>query len=347
MDNAYVFRCDADGTIGVGHAMRMLALAEAARARGAPCALIARRLPEVIAKRFAALGARVDILGDCAAADFDVAAIADLARPGAWIVVDAPQMTTEQFRALSARSYRVAVFDDGERQAFGAIDLIINPNLAATEENYAGRASSGVARALGLEFLPLRAAFAEARPDLHRGEAPRALITMGGADPGGLTAPIMRAIAPLCGLIELSAVIGPAFLDRKERIQAIKHLNADISILDDPDGLAEALARHDVVVTMGGVTLWEAAAMQCAIIGVAYGPAQRAAFDAAYAHGAVHAAFDADTLDMDGLARAVETLARAPVMRRVCGARAGALVDGRGAARCLDKFESLRMRRAS
>lgn len=347
MECAFVFRCDADERLGIGHAMRMLALAEAARARGAKSALVARSLPVPIAAQFEALGVEVDILGDRAAPDFDVAAMEKHIRRKGWAVIDAPGATETQLRALCARGCRLAVFDDGDRDGFGGADLIVNPNIEAEDAHYAARVSAGVALALGLPFLPLRSAYAEARPDTRRGERPRVLVTMGGADPGGLTGPIAAALAPLAPLLDISVAIGPAFPDRARCANAIAAISPDIESIDAPDGLAQFLARSDIVVSMGGVTLWEAAAMQCAVIGVAYGAAQCAALDAALAQNAVHAVFPAENLDVDGLSRAVEILARAPVMRRACGARAGALVDGRGAARCLDRLEQLRMRRAS
>lgn len=109
-----------------------------------------------------------------------------------------------------------------------------------------------------------------------------------------------------------------------------------------PDGLSHALADATVVVSAGGVTMYEACAIGRATVGIALTPEQDIALSAAARHGAViHAgavgAAGTATHVADHVARLIDSAsARASLVQ--AGRR---LVDGRGAFRVADWLREL------
>ncbi len=104
--------------------------------------------------------------------------------------------------------------------------------------------------------------------------------------------------------------------------------------LDAPRGLAPALARTTVAVLAGGVSLYEACALGTPAVALPIVAAQRPAVRAAGRAGiAVAAAADTDSQLVDRVVAAVERLLDDEPARRALGARARAVVDGRGTAR--------------
>ena len=109
------------------------------------------------------------------------------------------------------------------------------------------------------------------------------------------------------------------------------HAPEGVSWLRAPADLAPALTEAAVVVTGGGVTLYEACRAGAPAVGVAVVPAQRPAIEALARRGAV---LDGGTTRTIGAAvRQVTRVIEQASLRRNLARRAARLIDGRGAAR--------------
>lgn len=81
------------------------------------------------------------------------------------------------------------------------------------------------------------------------------LICFGGADPAYFTEYFAKTIDD--SIYTYTIVLGPAMLrERKELIQAIKKSN--IQYIDSPSNMVELLLNSDMLVTLGGMTTYEA-----------------------------------------------------------------------------------------
>jgi spore coat polysaccharide biosynthesis predicted glycosyltransferase SpsG len=95
-----------------------------------------------------------------------------------------------------------------------------------------------------------------------RENANRVLITLGGADPLGITLKTLKALSGINGLnLEVRVVIGPNF--QSEHVEEIRHLAASsensITMIDRPESLIEHMLWCDVAVTSSGSTKYELA----------------------------------------------------------------------------------------
>src|SRR5215211_6709934 len=139
---AMLVRADASAAIGMGHAMRCLALAQAlGDEQGRRTVFLMADPPGAFAERAAPDGIPVAALEAAPGGEEDAAAtLALAAQHGAeWVVVDGYHFDGGYQRALVAGGARVLAFDDHGHAGTYHADLVLNQNLGAGPEPYARR----------------------------------------------------------------------------------------------------------------------------------------------------------------------------------------------------------------
>ena len=253
-------RADASTALGTGHAMRCLALTQALRDRGAEVTLAAATLPAAIGDRVRAEGATVVQLDAPPASAADVAeTLALAARVNAgWLVVDGYAFDDGYVDSV-ATERPVLLIDDWPRDV-ATPALLLNQNLYATPDDYR---PLGMANRLllGGAFALLRREYATVPPpDRPAGPIERVLVTLGGADPGNVTA---RVVAALVGLepmrgAEVRVVIGAAHSAAEEVERAVRV--AGFEVLRDVRDMLALQDWADVAIGAAGTTSLELAA---------------------------------------------------------------------------------------
>jgi UDP-2,4-diacetamido-2,4,6-trideoxy-beta-L-altropyranose hydrolase len=215
-----VIRADASLTIGTGHVMRSLTLADALRRRAVSVTFVCRqhhghlsdliaqrgfdvvRLPEPLAGvRSSMVGGHEGWLG--AAWDDDAtqtrAAIERLGRRPDWLVVDHYAIDHRWEGALRPSVERIFVIDDLADRPHDC-DLLLDQNLfAEMQSRYDDKVPRGCPLMLGPQFALLQPVYGE----LHRRMPPRAgliqhlLIFFGGADRENLAGRSLSAVLSL------------------------------------------------------------------------------------------------------------------------------------------------------
>lgn len=156
---------------------------------------------------------------------------------------------------VKARTVPIVTFDDQGSGADDA-DLHIAALALDPDEQLRGRK---VLR--GVDYLLLDPDIASYRR--LRTAASKYIVTMGGADTYGVTPKIVRRLARLGR--QATVVIGPAFAHHKELAAAA---TAGFEIKQTVLSLTAELAQHDIAVTGGGITPFEAnaAGLPCIIV---------------------------------------------------------------------------------
>ncbi|SDH15348.1 PseG/SpsG family protein [Roseospirillum parvum] len=240
-------RADGDGTMGAGHVLRCLAVAQAWMGRGGTVAWAAAALSPGLADRLAAEGLAVHAL----AAATDPAllrALAEAERPEV-LLVDGYHLGGDHLARLVGATPRLAVIDDDGRLAGPAPDVLINPNVDAAERDYATLRPTAQ-RLCGPDFALLRAEFTSPAPTPAVWPPRRVLVTLGGADARGLGPTVATAAAARWPAAEVRLLQGPA-------APPPPPLAAGITALPPTDRMAEELARADLVLAAAGGTTWE------------------------------------------------------------------------------------------
>lgn len=307
-----VIRADASAEIGFGHVMRCVALAEVADDRDIPVTFTGEHADGADA----AIRAR----GFELSPELEQSWPAGL-RQGDVVVFDGYRFGPDDYEAVRAGGARVAAMDDSGNGDF-PVDVLVNQNLpAAPQYNTLGTTQMLV----GPRYALVRREFKEHR--LQRGETGQPLlVTMGGSDSAGLTAPVVRICVEDGPFQQMIVLLGP--------LVSGADLPSNVEVVQDPDSVAGVFDRCDAAISAAGSTTWEllCVGMPCVLIGVAEN--QRHIGRPVGERGAALFAGGLP-LDEHRLRRAIQSLNERRT-RQHLSRRALELVDGRGGQRVLD-----------
>ena len=304
-----VLRADAGESVGSGHLMRCVALAQAWMARGGEVTVVAAALPERWRARVEREGIGVVAVLDNAAFLRHVEAVGP-----AWVALDGYQLPTGLQPETRARGARVLVIDDHGTVGKYDADLVLDQNMGASAGAYVNR-NADASLLLGLRYVLLRREFWDATAPVDRvvDDVRSVVVSLGGAADDRWCALAERAIdaAGLGGVTRL--------LHR-----------------DPTDDMAAVLARCDLALSAGGTTSYELCRMGVPSLLFAVADNQQPVVDALVAVGAAwRAPHDEDELVAD-----VRRLAADADERRRLAKTASALVDGRGSRRVVTHMRS-------
>jgi len=320
-DAAIVIRADASAHIGVGHAMRCLALAEAWIDLGGQVVFASAELPDAIAARIAATGARVATVttpADTAALARDVGA--------RFAVVDGYHLGAAEQEALSMTGACLLVIDDRGETATQAADLVLNQDASATEELYSELDAKLL---LGLSYVLLRREFRTAASIRHVPEVARhVLVSFGGADPANLTPIALEALASLDGL-DVFVIAGMA---NPHQLVVPPDARATIWIVQSVDDMAAQMRRADLAVVAAGSTCWELAACGVPMVAVAAADDQLAITESLGQLG-LGVPLTLDGFGVASLRSIIASLARDEIWRGHMARKGREVIDGQGALR--------------
>lgn len=303
--------------VGWGHLAEMRAVASALSERGRPAA------------RFA--------VGDIAVGDADVDWVGDYGALMQRVVASQPRvigwnMRTDGWRdawgVLGACRARHLWIDDIAND-YPKVDVLVVPRLEPPKR--AG--SSGPKVFGGSAYFPLDVRGSRTIPPL-RGRPRQVLLTLGGSDP---TEASLR-LAPTLAGTRSTVVIGPGFRHRDEllRMAATAGLEAAVA----PDGLRELLVMHQLVISAGGDTLFEAAAAGTPALVAWTNPSEEAQGMAFALRGTARVLGRGADVDVDTVAREVTALLASDGLDGMSAAGPGT-VDGCGADRIAELLMEL------
>lgn len=278
-----VFRCDASITIGTGHVMRCLTLADALQAVGAVCHFICRahegHLLEVIRER----GHQADALAtvdnwaaaptDCALAHAEwlgATQAEDAAACGLllkaiqpdWIVVDHYALDAHWEKAVSQYCKYIMVIDDlADRQHY--CDVLLDQTFGRDKQDYMQRVPTHCQILCGTDYAILRPEFLKWREYslTHRksGTIRQILINLGGVDKDNITLKILKSLqqANLPKRCQLTVVMGATAPWVDSVIEHADTMPWQTEVKTGVSNMAELMANSDLAIGAAGSTSWE------------------------------------------------------------------------------------------
>ncbi len=326
-----LIRADAGASIGAGHLMRMLALAEAWCARGGTF-VVAGAVPSAFVPRIAMLGGTVLERPLQPDGTWTTATARELR--AAVVVADGYSFGADFQRSIVEAGIPLLVVDDNGENAEYLAPLVLNQNVHAADSQYARRAAN-TELLLGPRYVLIRREIVDAASRAAPGDRPveRCLMTLGGADPLDLTGRMLRHRAHPS--FSWSVLVGGA----NPRMADYEREFPDVELVFNSTRFAEHALRCQLAFAGAGSTVWELALLNVpsAIVAVADNQVQLAERLAAL--GAVEYFGDARAVGspaswLEGL----EALAQSPERRRRLIDSARAIVDGSGAERVVQKL---------
>lgn len=242
MKPGILIHAEGNERIGMGHLMRMFALAQALKERSAEVAFASESLPPFFQKMLRDEGFSTNVLNDYQAVIFDGYDYGD-----------------DNFKAAAADGTIVCAMDDMGLLARAPVDIIINQNPGWGWEVYSDFPGQAV---IGLDYCLMRRCFWGDRPNGRdfKGRAKRILISGGGADPKAMAAATIEALEELkvdpLDVIVLAGPANPALSDLERLASLSSH---KITIVPKVGDMAAALAWADMGIFAAGSSMWECA----------------------------------------------------------------------------------------
>jgi UDP-2,4-diacetamido-2,4,6-trideoxy-beta-L-altropyranose hydrolase len=269
-----LFRCDASVTMGSGHVMRCLTLANAIVQDGGHCTFVCRVRPGHLIDRIVAAGHAVISLpapSDQVAGWLGVPLereIADIraaiaALQVSRIVVDHYGLDAVWETAVAPPDCPVMVIDDMADRPH-VCDILLDQNLGRHARDYDGLLLDGCIRLIGPDYALLRPEFAAARAaSLARrqsGGLHHILISMGGMDADNATTRVLDALADHPHLPEglhISTVMGGGapHLETVRARASTMPVPTDVRV--DVTDMATLMTQADLAIGAAGGTSWE------------------------------------------------------------------------------------------
>jgi UDP-2,4-diacetamido-2,4,6-trideoxy-beta-L-altropyranose hydrolase len=330
-----VIRTDASATIGLGHAMRCVPLAEVLCGAGHHVVLASAAMPTAVEQRYAAIGARavsLDVkIGTLGDADATAQVVRDTKAD--WLVADGYAFNQAWQIVVRAAVPRLLMIDDEATRPAWHADVIVNPNFGTTLDRYAKSAPQAVVLA-GAPYALIRSEFIAWRswPRPHPLLARNVLVTLGGADPGNHTAQLISVLQSAADL-SVRVIVGATNPHRallRTTIDDHAESAQRISLLDHVEDMPSQMAWADVAISAGGTTLWELAAMRLPALVVQLAENQRNGLNAYVGAGAARFLGVAESLQNAQVYRMVTALCDDDTARLSMSRATGALIDGGG-----------------
>ncbi len=349
------FRTDASLTIGTGHVMRCLTLADALRRRGADCVFLSRSHPghlhrEVEARGYSVLDlGRIDDastvqdpvdyprwLGVDWALDASDTKVAIERLTIDWLVVDHYGIDSRWEQALRSHCRKLMAIDDLANRDHH-VDALLDQNLGKTAKDYDSRLLADCVLMMGPMFSLLRSDFKALRQKSLSARGPhspkRILVTMGGVDKDNATGRVLTALDTCPTILDLSVsvVMGPHAPWRPQVTEQANRLPFPTRVLENVSDMAQLMCESDLSIGAAGSTSWERCCLGLPTLQIVLAENQR---PIAQALGRVGAALELDIQDLDaGLHQAMSQLALNPGKLFCMSEAAAGVTDGLGADR--------------
>jgi len=326
-----LIRADASRTMGTGHVMRCLTLANALRQQGHTI-------------RFTCVPAPGDCIATIEAAGFPVLPLHTVDDPGEllaamnpserwdWLIVDHYGLDARWEKSMRTAARHIAVIDDLANRPHDG-DLLLDQNLNHTEADYRPLTPPQCRLLIGPQYALLREEFQTARnTERPVGAGIRQLlVNFGGSDPTCETAKTLQALSQLPESLRpenILVVVGGSFegLDALRQQYRWPGLRFRQNITD----MAQVFEQSDLVIGGGGTTSWERCCLGVPSLIIAVADNQLGISHSLADHGAAEFLGMHTSVTSETIRNAIEPLLRNPERLQTMHHQAAALVDGLG-----------------
>lgn len=325
------FRADGSKTIGAGHLMRCLCLAETLSQDGFRPFFITKNFDagflELIRSRkfdIEELPASLTLQEDLSRT---LKAIAS--HKAEAVVVDSYAVDEAYLSAIKHSGVFLISIDDKAELKLPS-DLVINPNLGVSASEYKEKGLETSKLLLGPSFSMLRKEFREKRAVRSlKKETKEVLISFGGSDTAALTQKVLNVLLKVPGDFHITAIGLEAGEVESKRLTAKK----------SACNMAELMTTADLAVLSAGTIAWEAACLGLPSVMVQVAENQQKNAEALDAEGIALNAGPAEEIQEIKLAERFQKLLNDKDIQEQMSVRGQKLVDGTGTVRILSEIK--------
>ncbi|EKD71159.1 MAG: GCN5-related N-acetyltransferase [uncultured bacterium] len=359
-----VFRVDSSHSIGTGHVMRCMVLADALREKGYSVFFLCRDLPgnhifalkdknfcvitlpfnsqeqealKVLPEHQQWLGTTIQ--KDCEVTLFQLSLLGNID----WLVIDHYALDNTWETACKAFAKKIMVIDDlADRQHI--CNLLLDQNYYSNpEKRYNTRLPHDCKTLIGPQFALLRSEFEEIRKKIfpYDGKVKRLMVSLGGCDPDNVTRKVLEGIAGSnCYDLEVDVVLG-ATSQHKVDIQKWCNQRKNYHFHSPSHNMAELIKNADLAIGAGGISTWERCCLGLPSLVVSIANNQDKLISEACSANAIDYLGNIHDLDVPTIARKLNELVNNPQKLQFMRQIGMSLVDGLGTKRVVNTILSL------
>ena len=336
-----IFRADGNQTLGAGHVMRCLSIADALKSLGKDSLFVCADF--CVEKLIKERGYEVCVLETDYTSledELDILFAQNVFKRAEGMVVDSYYVTDRYLKELS--QYKKVVYVDDYLSDFD-VNGLINYNVYADKKAYEEKYDIKKTRLiLGPSYAPLRNEFVNTVPIFVKEKPENVLILTGGADPFHIALKMVKEISGgKDSSLTYHFVVG-AFSPDFEEIKTYEN-NKSIVIHHNVTDMKSLMCECDMAVSASGSTLYELCACGIPTINYTFADNQLMGAKAFSDLGIMKTA--GDVRENDNISKeiltAIDSLAAHPEERRKMSEAAHRLVDGCGAERLAKELEEL------
>lgn len=345
-----IIRADASITIGTGHVMRCLSLAQAWQDSGGRPIFVTTTESPALEERLRSEGIHPFVISAKPGTTDDAIQTAHLAKKvGAdWVILDGYYFDSSYQYKVKGAGHRLMVIDDMAYLSHYYADIVLNQNMHAMSLKYSYEPYTKLL--LGTRYVLLRKEFLKWQRWIRRipAIASKVLVTLGGGDSENVTMKVIQAFKEVnVDGIEVTIVIGPTNPHLETIKKELSHVSFAYRLLPSVRDMAELMAWADLAVSAGGSTCWEMAFMGLPSLLLILADNQRPIAQRLHsARIATNLGWHQDVSTIE-IVENIDRLAKATEIRTDMVREGQNLVDGDGTARLLMSLrgESFRLRK--
>jgi len=339
-----LIRADANASIGIGHVMRCLSLAQAWCMCGGQVVFLSQCGGSNIEERIRQTGCELVILStnDQDTEHLDETLHACRNFKAAWVVIDGYQFTSNFQWAIRQAGIRLLVLDDCCHMSCYHSNLLLNQNVTATDYHYT--VDPDTTLLLGPRYALIRKEFFAYRKKsvLASDFAQRVLVSMGGSDPCNATLRMMQLLAAplLTTQLDITVIVGAANENQNEIRRFASQCGSAFQVCVNTVEMPRWMGWADFAITAGGSTCLELAFIGTPMAALIIADNQR---DGVKKLSENNVCIDLGTYESWNDTKIISTIAiliQSVSQRMAMQAAGWALVDGHGAMRVVEQMRS-------
>jgi len=363
-----VFRVDASPSIGAGHLVRCMALAEYLLAYGMRVYFVCRNISDTFAAKVDGLGCTLLRLDPSAGGeggggkggenclgftpDREAAQVGDalgsIAGGVGWLIVDHYAIDAACESILRSAASRIMVIDDLANRPHDC-DLLLDQSPIRTELDYRRLCPKTTYLLLGTAYALLRKEFFAARQRviderIRRSKVKRLLVSFGSTDPGNATVLVLQALQRAGVDLAVDVAIGSDALHLDEMYASAASVPFPVHIHIDAFDMADLMMAADVAIGAAGVSAWERCALGLPSVVLQVADNQHANMEALVSAGAAKSLGNIERSDVDQIGRVIGEILTDSNLIAGMSRRAMRLCDGVGAGRVAAELGAPRAR---
>ena len=335
---------DSSSTIGTGHFIRSLALAQRFSFYGYDPVFVSSCLLSDHQKLLEDVGYGMELVQVDIGEKDDANTTKMLAKNlnASWIILDGYSFSEEYQKSLRGCSPKVAIIDDYYSATGYPVDAIINYNLYAEDSPYQKQGSQALCL-IGPRYSILRSRFLDFRRKKPLNDTVRnVLVTLGGTDTQGRTAWVIEGIEQSGLEYEELIVINGKGSANELIINEKEGLNHGIKIIRGTNEMPELMDWADFVITAGGTTTYELLYMAKPFITILAAENQRMNAIELEKRGISRLINGMEIKDTSKLSAVIKEVSQSYEKRREMVEKGSSLVDGFGANRIVSNLIGLK-----